>query len=95
MAMAPDIVPTRRIHAPPFSPLLIDADRCKGCELCIAACPRHILALDRSVVNRLGYHPVILLDPDACTSDALCARVCPDAVFTVFARPKGAPNPDP
>ena len=89
MAMAPDIVPTRRIHAPPFSPLLIDADRCKGCELCITACPHHVLALDETVVNALGYHPVTLTNPDECTSCVICARICPDTVFTVYARPKG------
>ncbi len=75
---------------PGFRPLAIRGDRCKGCELCIAACPHQALALDRSVVNPLGYHPVRLVDPSACTSCAICARVCPDAVFTVYAAPKVA-----
>ena len=66
-------------------PLLIASDRCKGCELCIGACPHHVLALDAGVVNPLGYHPVRLIDPVGCTSCALCAKVCPDAVFTIFA----------
>jgi 2-oxoglutarate ferredoxin oxidoreductase subunit delta len=76
------------VHAPErgaFVPLEIAADRCKACELCIAACPHHCLALDPSVVNSLGYHPVRLIDPIACTSCVLCARVCPDAVFTIYA----------
>lgn len=68
-----------------FIPLSIAADRCKGCELCIAACPHGVLALDTGAVNPLGYHPVRLIDAAGCTSCALCARVCPDAVFTVFA----------
>ena len=71
-----------------FEPLDIATDRCKGCGLCVGACPRHVLALDESVVNRLGYHPVTLTDAPACTSCAICARVCPDAVFTVYARPR-------
>ena len=71
-----------------WSPLAIALDRCKGCELCVAACPHHILALDREVVNALGYHPIELLDAALCTSCAFCARVCPDAVFTVYAPPK-------
>ncbi len=71
-------------------PLDIATDRCKGCELCIVACPPGVLALDRSVVNRLGHHPVRLLDPARCTSCARCAKVCPDAVFTVFAAPRAA-----
>jgi 2-oxoglutarate ferredoxin oxidoreductase subunit delta len=73
-----------------WAPLDIATDRCKGCELCIAACPPGVLELDSGVVNRLGYHPIRLTDGAACTSCARCARVCPDAVFTVFARPKEA-----
>jgi 2-oxoglutarate ferredoxin oxidoreductase subunit delta len=84
----------RRDHAlpgpPSFEPLRIVVDRCKGCELCVAACPKDVLALDPVAVNLLGYHPVRLLDAAGCTSCAFCARVCPDAVFTVLARPKQA-----
>lgn len=74
---------------PPFSPLDIAADRCKGCGLCVDVCPKGVLALDVEVVNPLGHHPVRLIDAAACTSCALCARICPDAIFTVYARPKG------
>ena len=80
---APDSLTAPRSRT--FLPLIIAADRCKGCELCIGACPHGVLALDEGVVNPLGYHPVRLIDPAGCTSCALCARVCPDAVFTVFA----------
>lgn len=82
--------PHRPTDPPPYTPLAIASDRCKGCELCIGACPHAVLALDVGVVNPLGYHPVRLIDAAGCTSCALCARVCPDAVFTVFAPRKGA-----
>ncbi|HEX2754946.1 MAG TPA: 4Fe-4S binding protein [Candidatus Limnocylindrales bacterium] len=72
-----------------FMPLEIAVDRCKGCGLCVDVCPKHVLELDSTLVNPLGYHPVRLTDAAACTSCALCARICPDAVYTVFARPKG------
>jgi 2-oxoglutarate ferredoxin oxidoreductase subunit delta len=97
MAIAPDQTPnpaTPRtvpsVVAPlaPLPPLVIATERCKGCELCIGACPHHVLELDRSIVNRLGYHPIRLTDEAGCTSCAICAKVCPDAVFTVYARPK-------
>lgn len=74
--------------ARPFVPLEITVDRCKGCELCVGICPKHVLEHDTAVVNRLGYHPIRLTDADACTSCALCARICPDAVFTIYARPR-------
>ncbi|HET9521436.1 MAG TPA: 4Fe-4S dicluster domain-containing protein [Candidatus Limnocylindrales bacterium] len=82
----------RRLATPHrrFTPLDIASDRCKGCELCVHICPKHVLALDERVVNRLGYHPVYLTDAEACTSCALCARICPDVAFAVYARPKGA-----
>jgi 2-oxoglutarate ferredoxin oxidoreductase subunit delta len=81
--------PTGSLRPPvPFSPLVIASEHCKGCELCVGACPVAVLALDITRVNSLGYHPVALLDADACTSCAFCARVCPDAVFTVWARPR-------
>ena len=74
--------------APAFEPLDIATDRCKGCELCITACPKHCLELSTGAVNALGHHPILLTDAAACTSCALCARICPDSVFTVYARPK-------
>jgi 2-oxoglutarate ferredoxin oxidoreductase subunit delta len=75
-----------------LGPLAIASERCKGCELCVTICPHHVLALDREVVNALGYHPVRLTDAAGCTSCVLCARVCPDAVFTIYA-PRKAPRP--
>lgn len=90
--MAIAIQPTRSRIAPidGFEPLEIAGDLCKGCGLCVAVCPKGILSLDISTVNQLGYHPVRLTDAAACTSCALCARICPDAVFGVYARPKGS-----
>jgi 2-oxoglutarate ferredoxin oxidoreductase subunit delta len=79
-----DIPPTEA-----FQPLEIAIERCKGCGLCIAICPKHVLLLEPTSVNEHGYHPVQLTDAGACTSCALCARICPDTVFTVYARPKG------
>ena len=74
----------------PWTPLVVTEERCKGCELCVVACPKSLLSLDRSRVNLLGYHPIRLTYAAACTSCALCARVCPDAVFTVWALPQPA-----
>ncbi len=34
----------------------IDEERCKGCELCVGACPRQLITLSRRI-NHLGYHP--------------------------------------
>jgi len=48
------VTPSEVAAAEAWRPLDIASDRCKGCELCITACPHHVLALDDRVVNRLG-----------------------------------------
>ena len=63
--------------------LTFDRDRCKGCELCIAACPRHILALELEKVNKKGYHPARITDAEKCIACAMCATMCPDVVIKV------------
>lgn len=65
----------------------IESTRCKGCGLCIAACPQHVLAFSAQL-NAQGYHPVALVDETgACTGCARCALVCPDVVFRVYREP--------
>lgn len=64
--------------------VVIDVERCKGCELCRDACPQDVLALAEAL-NAKGYRPVVLLDPaHDCTGCALCATVCPDGCITVY-----------
>ncbi len=57
-------------------------DTCKGCELCIDACPQESLALSPGI-NKQGYHYAVLIK-DNCTGCVNCALVCPDAVITVY-----------
>ncbi len=75
--------------------VVIDVERCKGCELCRHACPKDVLALAEELNSR-GYRPVILLDPNHdCTGCALCATFCPDGCITVYRDvvvAKGAPG---
>lgn len=59
-----------------------DIENCKGCELCIAACPQESLALSPRI-NSQGYHYAVLVK-DNCTGCINCALVCPDAVITVY-----------
>ena len=59
----------------------IDAEACKGCELCITACPPRVLSMSAGV-NRTGFH-YPELEP-GCTGCAACLFVCPDFCFEVF-----------
>ncbi|MBP5254392.1 MAG: ferredoxin family protein [Lachnospiraceae bacterium] len=58
-------------------------DICKGCGLCILACPLHLLALDKNTINRKGYSPAYIAEPEKCIGCASCAMMCPDSVITV------------
>lgn len=62
----------------------IDSARCKGCELCVVACPTDCLALQPKEVNDRGYHYAFSANPDACIGCASCAMVCPDACIEVY-----------
>lgn len=59
----------------------IEVERCKGCELCIPACPPSVLTMS-GPVNRMGYRFPEL--HAGCTGCAACLLVCPDFVFEVF-----------
>ncbi|HPD65013.1 MAG TPA: 4Fe-4S binding protein [Bacteroidia bacterium] len=63
--------------------IVVDIERCKGCEVCIPACPTQVIDMVREV-NSKGYHYAYMANPDACTGCANCAIVCPDGVITVY-----------
>lgn len=63
--------------------IIVDEFYCKGCELCVAACPKHIIALSEEKINDKGYHPAELTKPEECTGCATCAMMCPDVAITV------------
>ena len=62
--------------------VLFDIETCKGCELCIEACPQGSIALSPGI-NSQGYHYAVLIK-DNCTGCTNCALVCPDAVIRVY-----------
>ena len=62
----------------------VDEARCKGCDLCVVACPTSTLALKQREVNDRGYHFAYMAQPDACIGCAACALVCPDACIEVY-----------
>lgn len=64
--------------------IIVNEKYCKGCELCVSACPKHIIALAANRINAKGYHPAELTDEAACVGCASCAMMCPDAAITVL-----------
>ena len=63
--------------------IVVDIERCKGCEVCVVNCPTNVIAMERKV-NSKGYPYAYMENPEACTGCANCAIVCPDGVITVY-----------
>lgn len=61
----------------------VNAQRCKGCELCVATCAQKVIGMT-SEVNNKGYHFAYMVNPDACTGCTNCAVICPDGVISVY-----------
>ena len=38
----------------------VKEELCKGCELCVRACPKKLLQLSPDKLNEKGYHPVMI-----------------------------------
>lgn len=56
----------------------INKDWCKGCEICVAFCPKQVLTMEQSKAK------VVVLD--ACTGCQLCEIYCPDFAIKVKER---------
>ena len=73
----------------PSGTAVIDEDRCKGCGLCIAACPQKVLAFSGRL-NRSGYDVAEPVKPESCIGCAFCAMTCPDVAIEVWREKGGA-----
>jgi 2-oxoglutarate ferredoxin oxidoreductase subunit delta len=62
--------------------ITIDKNYCKGCELCVRACPQQILSMSKEITKR-GYFFAQVHDPSRCIGCRLCAITCPDAAIEV------------
>ena len=61
----------------------IDQELCKGCEICISFCPKHVIS-QSAKVNAAGYSPASFDGDDECTGCAICALVCPEVAIEVY-----------
>ncbi|MCK4439756.1 4Fe-4S binding protein [Candidatus Bathyarchaeota archaeon] len=68
--------------------IAINKELCKGCALCISACPQKLIVVAEEI-NSKGYYPAEFVDPkEACTGCTLCALICPEVAIEVFSKEK-------
>ena len=51
-------------------------DICKGCGLCVDACPKKIIALAKDKLNAKGHSPAIITDQEKCIGCGQCYKNC-------------------
>lgn len=60
----------------------INQERCKGCGICIAFCPKKILKLSKKT-NKNGLPFAEIINKENCRGCANCAIVCPDVCIEI------------
>lgn len=55
----------------------INRDWCKGCGICVAFCPKHVLELDET-------EKAVARRPEDCIACKMCELRCPDLAIEVI-----------
>ena len=63
--------------------VVIDRELCKGCYLCVRACPVKALEKDTEA-NSTGTYPSKPEGMEKCIACGNCYEVCPDVCIEVF-----------
>ncbi len=63
--------------------IVVDIERCRGCEVCRVSCPTGTIEMSKEL-NSKGYNYAYPANPELCIGCANCAVVCPDGVITVY-----------
>jgi NAD-dependent dihydropyrimidine dehydrogenase PreA subunit len=70
--------------------LRVNAEECKGCGLCVEACPPKVIGLSQQM-NRFGYRTAIYAGA-GCTACGICFIACPEpGAITVLRAANRAP----
>jgi NAD-dependent dihydropyrimidine dehydrogenase PreA subunit len=64
------------LQGPSMNRIVIEAEECKGCRLCVEFCPKTCIAIGPSF-NKMGYQ-YAEFKSEKCTACGICYYVCPE-----------------
>jgi len=64
-----------------MSKIKLYVERCKGCRLCVKACPKQAIN-PLTTVNKKGYE-ITEVDVEKCVACGSCYKICPDYVYEI------------
>jgi 2-oxoglutarate ferredoxin oxidoreductase subunit delta len=73
------------ITAPENTPVWVNTDRCKACDICVSMCPAGVLAMVAAPSSVLG-SMIEVVDAQACIGCKDCELHCPDFAIYVAER---------
>jgi len=62
--------------------VILDGAYCKGCDICIATCPKQIFVKSKKR-NAQGTSIPEVTHKELCTECRLCEKMCPDGAISV------------
>jgi 2-oxoglutarate ferredoxin oxidoreductase subunit delta len=60
----------------------LNNERCKGCGICTAHCPKKLISMSTKL-NAKGYCVAEITDSGNCTGCGFCAMMCPDLAVEI------------
>jgi 2-oxoglutarate ferredoxin oxidoreductase subunit delta len=66
----------------------INRDWCKGCGICVAFCPKHVLELDEQ-------DKAVAVRAEDCIACKLCELRCPDLAIEIVTEDNASVNTEP
>ena len=73
------------MSAPESTPVWVDVNRCKACDICVSMCPAGVLGMIAAPNSTLG-SMIEVVEPDACIGCKDCELHCPDFAIYVAER---------
>ena len=73
------------LEAPKNTPVWVDTNRCKACDICVSVCPAGVIAMIPEPTSTLGAM-ISVRDPQSCIGCNDCELACPD--FAIYVADK-------